>query len=219
MAPVMRDDAAFMGKLTAGVTHELKNVLAIVGESAGLLEDLLQLPACRDFSHRDRFLKALTSIRDQVRRGTHILTQLNKFAHGADHESASVRLVDLLDNLKALADRFLRQKAITLTVVPGAGADVSFQTFPVTLQRLLFDSLMALVEVVPHGCAVSGHIGSEGSEAYCRYTVEDGLLDEKARDLLKRAMEEAGQDALGHRLAVRVSVGADHVEVRLGVAP
>ena len=208
MAPGVRDETAFMGKLTAGATHELKNVLAIVGESAGLLEDLLHLPACREFSHRDRFLKALASIRDQVRRGTHILTQLNKFAHGADHESAAVRLGELLENLKALSERFLRQKAITLKVVPEAGAEASLHTFPVALQRLFFDVLMAYMEVLPQGCVICGHVGTEGSEAYCRFLVEDQALGEEAVAQVKRVMEDKGLSALVRRLAVTVQVAA-----------
>jgi hypothetical protein len=35
--------AAFMGRITAGVTHEMKNVLAIIKESAGLMEDFLKI--------------------------------------------------------------------------------------------------------------------------------------------------------------------------------
>jgi len=30
----------FFGKMTASISHELKNVLAIINENAGLLEDL-----------------------------------------------------------------------------------------------------------------------------------------------------------------------------------
>ncbi|MCP3901564.1 MAG: sensor histidine kinase, partial [Desulfobacteraceae bacterium] len=37
-----RDDkAAFFGKITASITHEIQNVLAIIKENAGLMEDFL----------------------------------------------------------------------------------------------------------------------------------------------------------------------------------
>jgi len=35
--------AAFMGRITASATHDMKNVLAIIKESAGLMEDLIAL--------------------------------------------------------------------------------------------------------------------------------------------------------------------------------
>lgn len=215
MATERHDDTAFMGKMTAGATHELKNVLAIVGESAGLLEDLLQLPACREFSHRDRFLKALTSIRDQVRRGTQILTHLNKFAHGSDHEKSAVRLFDLMENLKALSDRFLRQKAIALNLVPDSDADLVVETFPVALQRLLFDALMNLVDVLPQGAAVAGHIGREGSRALCRLVVEGAALSDEARKILHHALEQDGMQALLQRVSATALAAENGVEVRL----
>ena len=40
---VCREDLAFFGKIGADVTHEMRNVLSIVGENAGLLDDQLAL--------------------------------------------------------------------------------------------------------------------------------------------------------------------------------
>ncbi|WP_448384085.1 hypothetical protein [Desulfosoma sp.] len=212
----VRDDAAFMGKITAGATHELKNVFAIVGESAGLLEDLLQAPSSRDFPHRERFLKALTSIRDQVRRGTHILTQLNRFAHGADSDAAAVRLGDMVENLKALSDRFLRQKALSLTFSGTQGADeVTIQACPVSLQRLLFTGLMALAQEVPQGASLSIHTGAEADGVWCRLSGQAGVLDEAAVGAIRRRFEEEDVAALLKALSATVSVQGDGVLVRL----
>ncbi len=216
MQEEVRHDAAFMGKITAGATHELKNVLAIVGESAGLLEDLLQTPSSQDFPHRQRFLKALTSIRDQVRRGTHILTQLNRFAHGADSESASVRLSDVLENLKTLADRFLRQKALRLTIPEGAGADdVPVQACPVALQRLLFMGLMALTQGVPQGATLSARRGAEADGAWCRLSWSEGPLSEEAVESIRRIFHGEHVAELLAALSATVSVQTDGVLIRL----
>jgi hypothetical protein len=35
-----RQGLQFFGKISASVSHEIKNVLAVIGENAGLLEDL-----------------------------------------------------------------------------------------------------------------------------------------------------------------------------------
>jgi len=43
MTQFRQTEIAFFGRITAGVTHELKNVLAIVNESSGLMQDLLAL--------------------------------------------------------------------------------------------------------------------------------------------------------------------------------
>ncbi|MEJ5364917.1 MAG: hypothetical protein WHS86_07445 [Desulfosoma sp.] len=216
MQEEVRHDAAFMGKITAGATHELKNVLAIVGESAGLLEDLLQAPSSRDFPHRERILKALTSIRDQVRRGTHILTQLNRFAHGADSDTASVRLGDVLENLKALSDRFLRQKALSLTLSGAPGADqVAVQACPVSLQRLLFTGLMALAQEVPQGETLCIETGAETDGLWCRLSRSKGALEEEAVGAIRRIFEDESAAALREALSADVRVSRDGVLVRL----
>ena len=39
------DDLAFFGKVNASISHELKNILAIISEAAGLLQDLTEMAA------------------------------------------------------------------------------------------------------------------------------------------------------------------------------
>ena len=40
----------FFGKMSASISHELKNVLAIINENAGLAEDLMPWPKRADLS-------------------------------------------------------------------------------------------------------------------------------------------------------------------------
>lgn len=40
----------FMGRITAGITHEMRNVLAVIRESAGLIQDLME--KCQDVPKR-----------------------------------------------------------------------------------------------------------------------------------------------------------------------
>ena len=61
----MRDlEMAFLGKITASMTHEIKNTYAIILESSGLLSDLLTLSQEGSFPHKEKFLKVLGSIND-----------------------------------------------------------------------------------------------------------------------------------------------------------
>ena len=47
-------EAAFLSAMTASTTHEARNVLAIIKESAGLVEDLVQVYAPGAASTRRR---------------------------------------------------------------------------------------------------------------------------------------------------------------------
>jgi hypothetical protein len=85
-------EMAFLAKITASVTHEIANSLAIILESAGLLSDILSLSQEGDFPHREKFQRVLGNINDQVKRGVDISSRLNQFAHSMDEPLAEVNL-------------------------------------------------------------------------------------------------------------------------------
>ena len=107
-------EAAFLGRITAAFTHEMKNVLAIIKESAGLMEDLLALSQEATFPQRDRFVRCLTTIAAQTKRGVELSGRLNRFAHSPDQDIATVDLNDILEQVVFLSGRFARLKGVTL---------------------------------------------------------------------------------------------------------
>lgn len=106
----------FFGRVAAGFTHELKNVLAIVKETSGLMEDLLAMTPEGAFPHQPRFQRAVTTILQQVSRGVDLSTRMNRFAHSPDHSTAPVDLNETADQVCVLAERFARVKGISLGV-------------------------------------------------------------------------------------------------------
>ena len=75
------ETTAFLGRTTAGVTHELQNVLAIIKESSGLMRDLIFLSDETSDHSRDRFQRSFQTIDNQVNRGVQLLNNLNRLAH------------------------------------------------------------------------------------------------------------------------------------------
>jgi signal transduction histidine kinase len=110
-------EIAYMGRVTAGMTHEFKNVLAIIRESSGLLEDLLTIGQARSFPQREKFLKVLGTIQEQVQRGVDLATHLNRFAHSMDEPWAAVELNEVLGHTLHLLERFARIKKVQLRLV------------------------------------------------------------------------------------------------------
>ena len=111
-------EVAFLGRITAAFTHEMKNVLAIIKESAGLMEDLLALTPGPAFPHRDRFARSLTTIQAQTKRGVELSNRLNRLAHSSDKEVARVDLNDILEQVIILSERFARLKGVSLQLYP-----------------------------------------------------------------------------------------------------
>jgi hypothetical protein len=84
-------NAAFVAEVTAGTTHEIRNVLAIVKESAGLIGDLIYAFNRRGSLDQDKLTRSLGRIDAQVARGTELLSNLSRFAHSLDHGSPGTK--------------------------------------------------------------------------------------------------------------------------------
>lgn len=80
--------AECLGRLTASATHDMRNVLAAIRESVGLVQDILDLP---DASARvDRMRKALRDVQQQVAHGAELAEGMAYLAQcGAQGEGAS----------------------------------------------------------------------------------------------------------------------------------
>nr|HID60127.1 hypothetical protein [Desulfobacterales bacterium] len=92
-------EVAFFSKITAGITHEIKNVLVIVKESSGSMEDFLSLCQAGSFPYLDKISSPLCTIRGQVLRGVELGGLLNQFAHSPDKTVASRNLNELVEQL------------------------------------------------------------------------------------------------------------------------
>jgi C4-dicarboxylate-specific signal transduction histidine kinase len=158
-------EVALMGRMTAGMTHELKNVLAIIKESAGLLHDILGLSKGDTVPKRDQLEKVASRIQAQVARGNEQLASLNWLAHSVSDRGAAVGIHELSSQIWKLMQRFARLKQVELVVEPSE-PDVTIHT---NVPRLLV-VLVTCVEYYlnresPNGRVVlrSGGTGDEAS--------------------------------------------------------
>jgi C4-dicarboxylate-specific signal transduction histidine kinase len=147
-------EALFFGRITAGITHEFKNVLAIIKESSGLLEDILSVTQDSGFPHKEKFAKTLATIQTQVNRGVELSTRLNTFAHSPDQAIASVDLNELVDQVLHLSHRFARSRNVGLNLSP-APSPLLIETGPVHLQMVLFACIECCLIAMPPGGQIS----------------------------------------------------------------
>jgi signal transduction histidine kinase len=106
----------FFGKMSASISHDLKNVLAVINENAGLLEDLCFMSAKGKPLDPARLKRLAEDVKHQIRRGDRIITSLNTFAHSADRDSLPVDLRELLGLLLELAQRSASMQGVSLAV-------------------------------------------------------------------------------------------------------
>ena len=85
---------ASVGRLAAGVAHEINNPLAIINEKAGLMKDLLE--HTNEFIYKEKFLKQLTSLQGAVDRSRTITHRLLGFARRMDVKFEPVQINDVI---------------------------------------------------------------------------------------------------------------------------
>ena len=85
---------ASIGRLAAGVAHEINNPMAIINEKAGLMKDLIELSD--DFADKKKFLDLLLSIHSSVKRCRTITHRLLGFARQMDVSPEVININDII---------------------------------------------------------------------------------------------------------------------------
>lgn len=130
------EELRFFGSVVAAAAHEWGNVLAVVGESAGLLEDLASLAGRGMPLDPERLATVAGTVTRQVRRGNALLENLRRFAHSPDMPSRPLHLAEAAATMAALAGRLANQRGVELVVEAGDG-ELCVPGDPYRLCRLL----------------------------------------------------------------------------------
>ncbi|MFO8084814.1 MAG: hypothetical protein R6U27_10905 [Desulfobacterales bacterium] len=135
----------FFGKITASISHELKNSLAIINEKAGLLEDFA-LMANKGISLDPERMESLAGqIIKQIGRANDIIRILNVFAHSAEEPLKNADLAQILTLVIRLCSRFADMKSVTM--VPDIPADsMAIQTRPFFAEYLISHCLTTAMD-------------------------------------------------------------------------
>jgi hypothetical protein len=158
---VKANELAFFGKISASVTHELRNVLAVINESNGLMADFLAMTREAPFPHREKFQRSVQKIEEQVRRGVEITSRFNRFAHSMDHACADIDLNSIVTQTVSLTQRLAALRNVELK---GQACD-----HPIRLFTSAFRIQMALT------MAIEAFIGSMSGSGSILMLVRDDL--------------------------------------------
>ena len=127
----------FFGKMTASISHEIKNVLAIINENAGLLEDLALLSDRGAAIEPQRLKNMSRVVMKQVSRADAIMKNMNRLAHSVDESIKTIDLNDISELVVTLSQRFAAMRNVS--VDPKLGENpMMVRTAPFLLMNLLW---------------------------------------------------------------------------------
>jgi signal transduction histidine kinase len=126
----------FFGRISASISHEIKNVLAIVNENAGLLEDLTLLADRGKPLDPARLKMMAAAVKRQVERADVIIKNMNRFAHSIDQTITTVDLDQTIELVMALTARFAAMRGVKVDLQLPARA-LTIPTAPFYLMNLL----------------------------------------------------------------------------------
>lgn len=163
----------FFGRMAAAISHDLKNVLAVVNENAGLLEDLCLMAERGRPLDTARLKRLAGGVKEQVRRGDAIIVRLNRFAHSVDHHAARIDLAELLELLAGLADRVAAARGVALEAVRPE-RPVYATTAPFGLLNLLWLCLEQAIAAAAAGSPVRMTLEPDAAGCVIRFSGPPG---------------------------------------------
>ena len=215
------DDARFLGKVTAVVTHDLQNVIAIIKETAGLMEDILLMNQGKESPFLEKFQKSLTTIKNQTIRGAVLIRNLNAFAHSPDYEEKEIDIVATSRMLSALIERKCKSSEVSIHT-ESSPLPAMIRTQPVRFEMALLAAIEIVMgwtkkggrlTIVPEMketgafIKISGHeVSNEKGEASC---VGEDLLNDQLRlleDIMKTIKGRAERPSHGKEIILSFNV-------------
>ncbi|CCO25315.1 sensor histidine kinase [Maridesulfovibrio hydrothermalis] len=172
---------ASIGRLAAGVAHEINNPLAIINEKAGLLKDLFTFSKAYDAD--DRLLGLVDSVLHSVERCGRITKRLLGFSRQSDMEFRPVYPQEIIDTVLSFLNKEAEYRSIDVNVEVEKGI-FEIVTDRGKLEQVLLNLISNAFQAMKDGGAL-GVTVSRTDEKSLLFTVEDNGCGIPASDLKK----------------------------------
>lgn len=141
---IAQEGVRFFGKMSASISHEIKNALAIINEKAGLLEDFTVLAGQGRPIDPERLKSLAGDIMKQIQRADGLVKRMNRFAHSADELIKTIDLGETLELITSIAGRLasMREARVELIQPP---LPVMAGVNPFLLENLIWSCLEFLL--------------------------------------------------------------------------
>lgn len=168
-----RRDLPFFGRIAAGVTHDMRNVLSIIDQYAGLLEDLTRAAEDGPPLEGKKLLEISAHVRRQAHKGAKTMERFSRFAHAADEGAQAHDLTKLVENMAALAERHVAQAACRLETDLQDEA-ILVLADPYGLQYAVFAAMELLLQFLEKGRLLTVKVTERDANAVISVAADAG---------------------------------------------
>lgn len=198
----------FFGTITASLSHEINNVLAIVNELAGLIDDFLKAEEQGQPQDPARLKKAVEKIAQRIKGGKQIVHQLSRFAHTVDHPRSRFDAGDAAAEVCLLCQRFAKLRRIDLSYDPPEQAPF-LEGSLFDLQHVLFRGIEIVLGISGPGARVT--VAPRAFEDGARFTISGPIPIAEVTEELASSLSFLSllTECLGGRVETRLEPASE----------
>ena len=202
---VEAEKLASLGRIAAGVAHEINNPLAIVNEKAGLIQDILEMSG--DSQNKEKFLNLTDGIIGSVNRCRAITHRLLGFARKMDVTLETMDLNESIREVKEFLGKEILFKSIRFEMnlmdgLPKINSDKG------QIEQVFLNIMKNAIDAVEEGGLVTVSTVTKGEDTVC-VSIRDngtGIPDDKLKQIFEPFFTTKGREK-GTGLGLFVSYG------------
>jgi signal transduction histidine kinase len=160
---IAQEGFQFFGKMSASLSHEIKNALAILNENAGLLDDWLMLAERGRPLDPVRLKTMAGKMMQQIHRADSLVKRLNAFAHSADTQFQMIDLATALEPIVSIVQRpaAMAEASVTLET---PGKPVLAASYLFLLENLIWITINYLLAAGHKEIKLVPQLGDDGPQ-------------------------------------------------------
>ncbi|MDR3630628.1 MAG: hypothetical protein P4L42_09850 [Desulfocapsaceae bacterium] len=185
-----------VGRLLAGFSHELKNHLAVIKESNGLISDFLGMGCVQDEALQAKLLHMTGTINNRILLVAEMVNHLNGFAHRNDALKSPFQINDVLNEELTFLTRSAEMKSLRIATSFQESLPVIFNS-PFVVQFIFASVFFHLLATLKPGGRI---LISSGQQ-------DDAVIFE-VRPEGEAAETAPGLDAVDHDQALQMALQA-----------
>jgi two-component system NtrC family sensor kinase len=206
---------ASIGRLAAGVAHEINNPVAIINEKVGLLEDLLKVTS--EFPFQEKFLRQSKVIKDSVKRISEITHRLLGFARHLPMKAETIHLDALVKEVLGFLGREAEYRNISINRhIPSDMEPIEADKGQ--LQQVLLNILNNALAAVSDGGEINIAVAQHEDENVAISISDDGMgiASEDLKRIFEPFFSTKGDKGTGLGLSITYGIVqkmGGHIEV------